>query len=235
MKTSCGTTTGQGKTNIKGVRDSRFLMAKRYLISPTRVAALLLYIFVPCLGFILISGCGEGQQNGTESPESPHEEAAEPEASPAEEPEPVDTVELQPVDAVKYHKILEKHRGDIVVVDFWATWCPPCVASFPELVRLHSDYSDKGVTVIAVSADFPGEEDSVGDFLKEQEAYFTNLIIRAKNTDEFISEVSEAWGGDLPAVFLYNRSGELIAEHVGSGVVEKVEGKIREMLNENES
>ena len=171
------------------------------------------------------TGCNENQQNGAEAPEKP----------PEEEHEPKEEIELLPVDAEKYHQIIDQHRNDIVVVDFWATWCPPCVESFPKLVDLHSTYSDKGVTVIAASADFPGEEDSVKDFLVEQEAYFTNLIIRADNTDEFISEVGSSWRGDLPAVLIYDSSGNLIAEHVGSGAVKEAETLIREMLDENGS
>ncbi len=186
-------------------------------------AVSLLFTLTVSLALFISIGCSEDQQHGAEPPGETPEEKLESEAE----------IELLPVDAEKYHQIIDQHRNDIVVVDFWATWCPPCVESFPKLVDLHSTYSDKGVTVIAASADFPGEEDSVIDFLVEQEAYFTNLIIRTDNTDEFISEVGNSWRGDLPAVLVYDGSGNLIAEHVGSGAVGKAETLIREMLDEN--
>ncbi len=141
---------------------------------------------------------------------------------------------LKPVDIEGYQKVLEEHRGDIIVVDFWATWCPPCVESFPKLVDLHSNYSERDVTVIGVSVDFPGDEENVLDFLEEKGAEFTNLIVEAENTDDFISSVSETWGGSIPAVFVYDRSGEKAGQYQGAEAVDEAEETISGLLD-NES
>ena len=45
-------------------------------------------------------------------------------------------------------KIAEKIKGKIIIVEFWATWCPPCRTSIPHLVKLYSEYKDKGVVII---------------------------------------------------------------------------------------
>ena len=50
---------------------------------------------------------------------------------------------------------LKQYQGHIVVLDFWATWCPPCRASIPELVRVQKKFRDKGVVFLALSEDDP--------------------------------------------------------------------------------
>lgn len=141
-------------------------------------------------------------------------------------------IELHPVDIEGYRQVLSEHRGDVIVVDFWATWCPPCVESFPKFVELHSRYADEGVVVIGVSVDFPGTEEDVLNFLEEHEARFKNLIVDADDIDAFISSVSGGWAGDIPAVFVYDRSGELAGEFFGSGAVDGAESVLRDLLSD---
>src|SRR5688572_18937744 len=59
-------------------------------------------------------------------------------------------ISLQAADADEYQRTLEKHRGKVVLVDFWATWCAPCVKQFPHTVGLERKYKDRGLAVISV-------------------------------------------------------------------------------------
>jgi peroxiredoxin len=61
---------------------------------------------------------------------------------------------------------LSQFRGDVVVLNFWATWCPPCVEELPSLISMQSRMKEKGVTVLAVSIDV--DPDSYHRFLKER-------------------------------------------------------------------
>ncbi len=140
-------------------------------------------------------------------------------------------IELELVDAEAYHEVIARHRGSLVLVDFWATWCPPCVESFPKLVDLHSKYADRGVAVIGASVDFPGESDRVKAFLHEHDAYFENLKVVVENTDQFISSVGQRWDGGVPAVFLYDRAGTLRSEYFGEGALNEAERDIIILLN----
>lgn len=143
---------------------------------------------------------------------------------------PEGDIQLRHVDSEGYHAVLSEHSGDIVVADFWATWCAPCVKSFPKLVELHSEYAGRGVTVIGVSVDFPGTEEKVKAFLEEHEAWFVNLMVDADDIDGFISSVRAGWAGDIPAVFIYDESGRMAGEYYGDGAVDEARKKVAELL-----
>src|SRR4051812_20451114 len=66
-------------------------------------------------------------------------------------------------------------KGKVVLIDCWATWCGPCVQSFPELVKKHEKYGPKGLAVISLSLDDSSDSEEVEAFLKKRGANFTNI------------------------------------------------------------
>lgn len=130
-------------------------------------------------------------------------------------------------------KAIEQHRGRVVLVDFWATWCLPCVEMFPHTVRLHREYSDQGLTVMSVSMDDPESEPEVLDFLVSKGATFPNFISRYGLGSEAI-EAFAIENGTLPYVRIYDRSGTSRYQLAGGEVRPKdVEKAVRELLQEN--
>ena len=116
-------------------------------------------------------------------------------------------------------------RGKVVVIDFWATWCGPCVAEIPTLRKLYAEYKDKGVEFIGVSLD-----NKVGG-LGQLEALVTKEGIawpQYFQGDGSASKFSTSWGiNAIPAVFLVDQQGKLVSIEAQG----KLETMIPELLN----
>lgn len=137
---------------------------------------------------------------------------------------------LAPVDQAGYPKLIASHRGHVVLVDFWATWCKPCRAEMPELAKLGERLRARGVDVIAISADEAEQKGAALKVLKEDgvsgAAYWKN----AADDDKFNDAIDPNWGGALPAIFLYDRSGRKARSFIGETPVKDVEAAIAKLL-----
>jgi peroxiredoxin len=110
----------------------------------------------------------------------------------------------------EFPKLKEQAQGKVLVVNFWATWCGPCVAEFPEFVRLDEKYRARGVEIIAISADETAElQSKVVPFIRKQKARFDVYVQDTDDPDEMIRQFSSEWSGALPATFVFDRQGRL--------------------------
>ncbi len=108
------------------------------------------------------------------------------------------------------------HPGKVVVVDVWATYCPPCIEEFPHLVKLQNEHRNS-VACISVSADFDGTGDTtpethrekVHQFLKTQKANFQNVLLSTDTESLFGKKTQQQ---SIPFVMVFNQKGELAAE-----------------------
>lgn len=105
--------------------------------------------------------------------------------------------------------LIEKHKGKVVFVDYWATWCEPCVEAFPHTVDAYEKFHEQGFAAIGVSLDVPEDEAKVRRFLASQRVRFENIIneygIGAEYTEKF--QLNQ-----IPKFRLYDKSGKLRAE-----------------------
>jgi len=138
--------------------------------------------------------------------------------------------QLQPVDESGYEKLLAANRGKVVLVDFWATWCKPCRAEMPELIKLDSRLRAKGLKLITISADEPEKESEAAKFATELGVPTPAYIRHAKDDDQFINFVDPKWSGALPALILYDKTGKRVRTFIGETSMKDVEAAITKLF-----
>ncbi len=118
-------------------------------------------------------------------------------------------VQLQTVDKAGYDAAIAKLGGKVVLVDFWATWCEPCVEQLPHTLALGKKLGERGLAVVTVSCDEPTESDRIATFLTSKNAGgATNLVSQFGGSPRTMEEFDISTGA-VPFYKLYDRSGRL--------------------------
>jgi len=133
------------------------------------------------------------------------------------------------VDAAGLKKVIAGLKGKVVFVNFWATWCAPCVAEFPDVVQLYQKLHAQGLEVIAVT--FDEQASAAIPFLDKQKADFINLQKSPKQDDDaFRVGFDQEWQGALPATWLFDQSGKRVYFHMAKFNPAALEKQIRDLL-----
>lgn len=119
---------------------------------------------------------------------------------------------------------LADYRGKVVLVDFWATWCPPCRKGIPDLIELQKQYGDKFV-VIGITLD---REKTLKDVVPFVESYKINYPV-VYGTDEVVNH----FGGveAIPTAFMLDQNGKVVSKHVGLQPKSVIEEEIKALIN----
>lgn len=127
--------------------------------------------------------------------------------------EPSPDYVLPAVTAVNVEKLkaaVDAARGKVLVMNFWATWCPPCVKEMPEFAEFHRKYSAKNVALLSVSADGHDHvEKVVKPFMTSRKIPFPVHVIDAM-PDAVSAALKLDWEGGLPATFVFDAKGKLV-------------------------
>ena len=130
---------------------------------------------------------------------------------------------------------LVKHKGKVILIDYWATWCIPCLKGFPTTVEWHEKYKAHDLVVISVSMDEPDQEtqEQALKFLKAKKATFTNLMSSLGSDEDGMKQFGVP-DGVLPHYKILNRKLQVAAQFSdedGNGIAhEAVEAAIRKEL-----
>ena len=123
---------------------------------------------------------------------------------------------VDPIDETGLKKLIRERNGRVLLLNIWATWCAPCVAEFPDLVKLSQTYDTTGFEVVAISADYPDEVDTkIIPFLKKMNVPFPVYVAQFEHQEDFINGVNRSWSGALPASLIYDSHGKERFFHVG--------------------
>jgi cytochrome c biogenesis protein CcmG/thiol:disulfide interchange protein DsbE len=120
---------------------------------------------------------------------------------------------------------LSDYLGKVIILDFWATWCPPCRQEIPDFVQLQNDYGSRGLVVIGVSLDRDGET--------AVRPYADEIGINYPVVYGFIRpEVGDSYGGipSIPTTFFINQKGDIVEKYVGYQSRTVFEPKIKQLL-----
>ena len=118
-------------------------------------------------------------------------------------------------------KSLSDYRGKWVVVNYWATWCPPCLTEIPELISFHETHKDKDAVVIGVAL----EDIELAELNEFVESYFLNYPVLRKKP---AAKSSLGIISGLPTSFLVSPKGEVIAKQTGGVTAKMIEDFIAE-------
>lgn len=120
---------------------------------------------------------------------------------------------------------VETFRGELVVLNFWATWCPPCLREIPELVRLHEELSDRGVVIVGVAAQ-SGKVEAVQEFAGAHAMSYPVWMVDDASLDKY-GVVG------FPFTFLIDREGQIRMRYVGPQSYERLLADITALLGDD--
>jgi peroxiredoxin len=121
---------------------------------------------------------------------------------------------------------LASQKGKVILLDFWATWCPPCKVEIPWFVEFQEKYGPKGFIVIGVSVDDPAS--ALKPFGEKYKVNYPLLVGDGRNDIKGPRGYNAAWG--LPKTFVIGRDGNICKTHIGLSVKEHFEQQIRSLL-----
>lgn len=140
------------------------------------------------------------------------------------------TVELEVYDFDGLEPLLNKQGDKVYVVNFWATWCAPCLKELPHFEKLNANYTEKNVEVLLVSLDFPFNYDKkLKPFIKEHNLQSKVVALDDTDMNSWMPKISEEWTGAIPITIIYNKDKRQFYERTFT--YNELENEIKQFLN----
>lgn len=179
----------------------------------------------------LFSSCGKSEPAPQAETPAPITEARMGKLEPADDAPLPELKPVDVVDAAGVKKLLEGARGKVAVMNFWATWCPPCVEEMPYFVQLYNSYNGKGVELISISGDGKENLDSaVRSFQKDRSLPFAIHVISEQSPEALDAVLTKELTGALPETLIYDKDGKLAKQFEGPVTQQQLEDAVKALL-----
>lgn len=136
------------------------------------------------------------------------------------------------IDAAGLQKLVKREgeNSKPLLVNFWATWCAPCIEEFPDLVKINDDYQGK-IEFITITLDDLAEiETGVPQFLAKMKATMPTYLLKTDDETAAINSVYEKWQGGLPFTILYDGKGTATFTKQAKIVPAELRGEIDKLI-----
>jgi thiol-disulfide isomerase/thioredoxin len=187
------------------------------------IATVVVALMIATIGYTLFTHQDEGQAVSTTvlpgtdtsnlSAAKPNPGSADPNktATQPNTPKAPPDFEVPKIDGGSFK--LSNYKGKVLVLDFWATWCPPCRDGIPQLVRIDKELRDKGVEIVGLHIDDQGRSSpqAIRNFIKQ---FGINYTVGMANTDMFIAYLGDKETA-IPQTLVFDRNGKVIAHLIG--------------------
>lgn len=140
-------------------------------------------------------------------------------------------VTLTKADTTILRALRKNDSGKFRLVNFWATWCSPCVVEIGEFVTMNRMYRNRDFELVMVSTNEPGDEQPVLEVLKKEQASNRNLMFISKERDPLINAFDPGWQGEVPYTVLLDPEGKVIYHEDGIIDILAIRRAIQKALN----
>ncbi len=114
--------------------------------------------------------------------------------------------ELEVYNFDAFETFLNNTDNKTYIVNFWATWCGPCIKELPYFEKLNAKYKEQGVEVLLVSLDFPKQyEKKLIPYINEKQLQSKVIALNDPDSNMWIPKVNKDWSGAIPATLIYNK------------------------------
>lgn len=130
----------------------------------------------------------------------------------------------------RFQQMIQDEKEQIQVVNFWATWCAPCIKELPLLEKLTKDNKEVRVRLVSMDMDLDPNPDKVRKFAIRKNIQSQVLILNERNPNQWIDKIDKAWSGALPATLVINNKNgkrKFVEKELHEGDLEKMIAEVK--------
>ncbi len=143
------------------------------------------------------------------------------------------TVQAQKTEIIKLEQLqelIEAKTDHIKVINFWATWCAPCIKELPLFEKLGQERSDVKVTLVSMDLDLDPNPEKVHKFVARKKLQSQVLMLDERDPNSYIDQIDKNWSGALPATIIINgKTGQrkFVGKELHEGELEKLIAEVQ--------